>query len=596
MRDRYIIVGNPNTGKTTLFNTLTKSKEKTANYSGVTVKEKIRVANINGKEIEFVDLPGIYSFSSISDDEVVTKQYIENHPNDKIIYGGSSVDIKKNMLLLNELIKQHRKVIVVVNKMGKKLDDNTLSKATNVLGVPIIQTDARKRNNELIDFLTNTMINNINRYVDIDKLLSLFPTDEKSQVVLDKFLLHPIVGKIIFFIVFALVIVVSYGKIGNGLSAFVEKYLVIGGNFVSEFLLKYNLKIIESFWASVIIGAIGTVVVYLPQLALMLSLLFILEEIGYLPRVASLFNYGFERLGMNGKSVFSLIMGVGCTTSAMLTTRNIGSKNARKQTASFLPYVGCSAKLPILILITQVILGGLGIVVVGAVYIIAFMIGIMYLKINKEPSESEYFIAEIPRLTLPSIKTAVSESIVLVLDMFKKVFFTVLISTSIMWILLNVSINFEFFSGNKSILELVSEYLAYLLYPLGLNRSDVVLSIIVGLLAKENIITAIGLFGSVNSLTVLQGLTFIIFVTLYSPCIPALRCASCEFGKKFMLKMFFLQMMVAYLSSFVFYTFARFNILLGFIMLLVFVALIIGFSKVIKYKSINNKKALSVIE
>lgn len=580
MENRIAIVGNPNTGKTSLFNTLTGSKQKTANYSGVTVGETLKKIMLNDREFEIVDLPGIYSFVSESEDEVVTKNYLADHKEEEIVYVCSSCDIRKNLILLTDLIKQGYRLKIVINQIGNKLTEDQLNKLKQTLNVPVVQVDVRKNKNALIDWITNQVASKVDNIVDLDNLLKIFNDNYKSIKKLDYILLHPFWGKVLFFVVIFGVIYLSYGQFGNSISLYLEKQLIVGSQKLATSLGFCDIVWLNSFWDNVVIGAVGTVIVYMPQLALMLSMLFLLEDIGYLPRVATVFNFNLEDLGLNGKSIFSLVMGVGCTTSAMLTTRNIGSNYARVNTARFLPFVGCSAKIPIVIYVSQVLLGGLNIIYIFLLYLSVLTVGLVFIKItNKNSQSKEYFISEIPRIKFPSIKTIVRQSIVIVFDLLKKVLLTVFVSAVILWLLMNVTPSFKFFSGEKSVLLYLSEWLSYLFNPLGLGRVDVVVALLFGLIAKENVVSVMGLFGMVSTLSVTQALTFLIFIMLYTPCLPALKCARCEFGKKFAYKMFFNQMIIAYFGALVFSTFSHFSIILGFVMIIIFCGFAFAISK-----------------
>jgi len=593
MANKILIVGNPNTGKTTLFNSITGANEKTANYSGVTVKEKERCVEYNGKNLEFVDLPGVYSLSSTSDDELVTKSYLKNNKGSPVLFVCSSDEIKKNMILLSELANNGHRLMVLINKIGAKIDADKLDKISKELKVPILQADVRKDKNELLEWISSSIATTITKNIDVSKLIKLLPDTPEKLKILDKVLLHNFWGKIIFCVIFVTVLVISYGSIGSGISLWLEGHLSIVSNYVVNFLNNVNLVWLADFWLKVIIGGVCEVIIYLPQLALMLTLLFLLEEVGYLPRVASLFNYRLEKFGMNGKSVFSLIMGIGCTTSAILTTRNIGSGNARRATAKFLPFIGCSAKLPILLFITQIVMGGRGVVYVGLIYLAAIIIGSVYLSITRSKDGNEgYFISEIPKLKIPSLKNSIKQALIIVYDLFKKIIFSVLLSTTILWLMLNITPDFKFFTGEKSLLEKFAEFIAYIFVPLGLNRSDVVISLFSGMIAKENIMSTMGLFGNLSTLSTIQAITFLIFVMLYVPCIPSIKCARCEFGKKFAMQMTLSQLAIAYISAFVFSTFANISLVLGFVILIISSLLLMLSVRIVKEKFGKNAKVV----
>ena len=162
MQEKYMIVGNPNTGKTSLFNSLTKSRSKTANYSGVTVREEVKAVTHAGKKLEFIDLPGIYSFQSESEDETVTKNFICDHIDDVVVFVCSSINIKKNLLLLNDLKKTRSKIMLIINKFKKTLSSETIKNLEKELGVPILQADVRRAEDEVLDWISSTVAKRLN--------------------------------------------------------------------------------------------------------------------------------------------------------------------------------------------------------------------------------------------------------------------------------------------------------------------------------------------------------------------------------------------------------------------------------------------------
>lgn len=594
MTDRYVLVGNPNTGKTTLFNKLTKSHEKIANYSGVTTGVKSKVVNLSDKKVEVVDLPGVYSFESLSEDELVTKKYLEEHKGENVIFVCASNKIKKNLVLIDELKKYNEKLVVVINKFKKGLDDNILSSLEKELGVPVVQTDVRKSVDEVIDLISNRATNFLNENLKLNKILNLLPTSPMALKKLDKILLNNFWGKLIFLLIFVAIVVISYGKIGGIVTGFLESKIQKVGEVVSSMLNSWGVFPLADFWNKVVVGGIGSVIVFLPQLAIMLTLLYLLEDMGYLPRVGNLFNYNLEKIGMNGKSVFSIIMGVGCTTSAIMTSRNVGDKSQRKATVRFLPFIGCSAKIPVLLFLSGAIISGSGGLYAVMSFLTVIVIGVVLLAVIKKDNDESYFITELPTLKKPSVFFSVKEALRIVFDLFKKIFLTVFISSTIVWLLMNITPDFKFFSGKKSLILYISEFLSVILKPIGLGDPVVVVSLLTGLIAKENILSTLGMFGGLVGFSDKQIISFMIFVLCYSPCLPALKCSSCEFGKRYAGLWFLSQTTIAYLASFVFWTFSNFWIPLGFLMLIIFAVLSIFLRKFVFMKKNKEKEAISV--
>ena len=166
MQNKLLIVGNPNTGKTTLFNALTGAREKTANYGGVTVQAKEGNFNCAGQNVELVDLPGVYSFSDSSKDEQVTEQYLSDYKDCPVLFVCSSSDIKRNMILLSEVANKGHKLLVLVNRMGTPVDEAGISQLKNILNVPVLQADVKNAKDDLIDWISTSVATNINEKID----------------------------------------------------------------------------------------------------------------------------------------------------------------------------------------------------------------------------------------------------------------------------------------------------------------------------------------------------------------------------------------------------------------------------------------------
>ena len=587
---KLLIVGNPNTGKTSLFNTITGCNEKTANWSGVTVDAKSKVIKCGNEEVEVVDLPGLYSLKTSGEDENVTKGYLELNPNAEIIFICSSASIGKNLILLVELLKNNFKNIkVIINKSDSSITNKQVEQTSKQLGIQFFITDVRRNKRDIIKFLTVKTEPKIVKPIDLSILLKSFPSKYNYLQTLDRLLLNPVLGKLIFIGVLLLVGYVSYGPIGSGMSKLVEKPIFFISQIVQTKLNDAGLSVLGDYFFRVVVGAVGTIIVFIPQLTLMLSLFYILEEVGYLPRVAYLFNSGLQKIGLDGKSIFSLIMGLGCTTSAILTTRNIENRNSKLATIRLFPFIGCSAKLPIFLMVSSLLYKQAGLVYVLALYLIAILIGIGYTKFTSKTNENSYFICELPRLKFPSIKKSIKEALLIALDFLKKVIGVVWFVSSIMWLLLNIDVNFNFMRGEDSILEIIVSKFAVIFKPIGLDNTGIIISLISGLVAKENIISSMGLVGGLGNLSSIQALSFLVFVLFYSPCIPALKCAKCELGRVFAIKLFVSQMVIAYLCCFVFYTFASLNVYVGFFALFVMACLMYSSKSIMKKNYVPKK-------
>lgn len=550
-----LIVGNPNTGKTTLFNTLTFSRERTGNYSGVTVKAKEREINYNNKKINIVDLPGVYSLGSTSKDEVATIKYLLAHKSSEVVFLCSSNTIKRNMVLLSELINLGIKNIkIIINLNGKKLGVTELGNLSQKLNTQILEIDVRKNKNKILDFLLDeTKVCSISD-LSLNELVNLFPSKWSTTKFLDRILLHNLWGKVVFFVLLGLIVFISYGPVGESLTNLVSVPINAIDNFIKQKFCGYPIFV--DFYSKVITNGVGSLIVFLPQLGLMLTMLYLLEDSGYLPRIAYLFNLPLSKVGMNGKSIFSLVMGLGCTTSSYLCTRNIDDINSREQTAKMLPFVGCSARLPVLVLIISYVFCGMSAVYVLLLYLLSSFVGIIYLKLSNHQQKSQGFIVELPPIKRPSLIMSLKQASFIVIDLIKKILLTCFFVSFIVWLLLNINTNFKFFDGGESLLLWIGKKLAFIFVPIGFGEPGVIVAILSGLVAKENILSVLALFGGVQNLGKINLVSLILFILFYSPCVPALVSAKKEFGKKFMIKTIIIQTLIAYIASLVFYTFA----------------------------------------
>ncbi len=589
-----LIVGNPNTGKTTLFNNITKSNEKVANYSGVTVKEAKRQVAFAKQKVDVVDLPGLYSTYSKGADESITKNYLEKHKNSKVVYVTSTADIEKNMRLFVELINAGHDLSLFINEKDAKIEKECIEKLENKLQIPIYYGDARKKRKDILKWLFDKVLQKSGLgvlgigYNEIVEILKVVKIDSQK---LDKILLHPVVGKVIFFIVIGLIYYLSFLSVGEWLSLKVYSYWEMLCEYFISIIASHEKYLLIDFLQVVILKGLGSVLAFLPQLFIMLLCMYILEESGYLPRVSYLFNINLNSLGLNGKSIFGMSIGMGCTTSGVLATRNIENIKCRKQTCLLLPFIGCSAKLPILLYLSTNLLAGNNYLVLLIVALVLY-IAIIYMRSIRD-TDKEYFIMEVPRLKTPDAKTLLKQSTILIKDFLKKVAGTVLLVASVVWLCMNIYIEVK--GQSLSIVDLFTNVVGILFKPIGLNNKAVIMSLLTGLIAKENIISTIALYGEGLGMGLVSSVTFILFIMLYSPCLPALRCAGVEFGGKFQFKLFIIQMIFAYSMAFVFYTFAEmFGLLFGFIVCIVFISLAMALIKSVSKKCVIKCKTCVV--
>ncbi len=647
---RVSLIGNPNTGKTTLFNTLTSSNEHVGNWHGVTVEQKSKMINWKGEEIEVVDLPGIYSLSRLSFEEKVATDYLLSHQTDFVINICDYKNIERNLYLTLGLLELNLKVIIVVNQIErKKFRTINLQKLAGMLGVPIISVDAsnkksvEKLKDKLVDYNSKPLFSAnklpyldrlnlqqvaklIPQYVaknalsfyaiklleddkDIKDKFSIQQTFGKAEEVakcrydyidflfsncasksskiygestLDKVLLNKFLALPIFLLIMALVFYLTFFLVGSFLSDLLALAL---NNLVANPVLSFlenavgNTSWIYSLFENAIFGGVLTVLSFLPQVALLFLFLSILEDSGYLSRVAFVFEDILSKVGLSGKSVYTLLMGFGCSTSAILTARNMEDKNAKIKTALLTPYMSCSAKFPIYVCLGGAFFGASNIFVIMGLYLLGVVVAVAISLIFEKTilkSKQQSFILEFPPYRPIRAKEVLKVLYVNTKEFLVRVGTLIITMNVIVWLLSSFSFSFEYLPSGQggSMLEKLGIILSPLFVPLGFGSWGLVSALIAGLIAKEVIVSSIALFSgaqggqnemisalynSASAVYFASGasvLSYLVFCLLYFPCLSSVSVLSKEIGKKWTFFGVVIEFFVAYFLAMIVYNIA----------------------------------------
>lgn len=628
-----ILVGNPNVGKTTLYNTMTKSNEKASNWHGVTVDAKSKKYKFNSEEFLVTDLPGMYSLSGYSNEEKIANKYLFEHKNDVIVNICDANNLKRNLMLTAELVKNCFNVILAVNMCKEaKYDYNALSK---IFGIKIVEIDARKKSS--VDVLKEEICKNINyqnlnknvifsnnkqKNVNFDNILSILSksnnnsyarSDKIDKIVLNKFLFLPIFLAIIFICFY-----LTFGQVGSFISSCFS-YLIEKIFWCIElFLSKLNIAdAIKNFIIDGVLGAALTVANFIPQIVLLMFFINLLEDTGYMSRVAFMFDGLLKKVGLTGKSLFSILMGYGCTASAVMTTRNLENKNLRKRTALLLPFSSCTAKLPVLLVISSLFFEKYKYLFVFALYIFAVLISVVFACIYKKfiPDKEDVFILEMPKYRMCNLKKITMDTLSVIKDFLIKVGTMILLFSSIVWVLQNFSCNFNYLAGEnfeQSILYFFASKISPIFGVIGLGQAGVVSALLLGIVAKELVVVGLammnGVSGSLSSLSEslllessvcsfspASSVVFLVFILLYSPCISAISAIKNEFGAKTSIYVFVVQFLISYVISFIVYRLLiNINfiyILLAFIVVDIIIGFVLKLSKKKKLRCLGNCNA-----
>lgn len=635
---KVILAGNPNTGKTTLFNTLTNSFEHASNWHGVTVDVKQKQYEYAGKKFEVCDLPGLYSLDAYSKEEKIASDFIEQNRDAVVVCILDANNLKRNLFLALELKEKTPNLIFAVN-MAKEVKSFDAKKLEQELGVKTLAIDARKKKSAktlketIADFAIEQIVPNKTleqfdmsdfekkskqKFQEIADLLNRIGYQQNGlygKSKLDKIVLSKFGSFVIFTLVMGLVFFITFGTIGNTFSEkvndifgalSVKLYDFFQGFIKNELLLRFINE-------GVIAGALS-VTSFLPQIILLFACLNFLEDFGYLSRVAFMFDPFFKRLGLTGRSAFSLIMGFGCTTTAIMTSRNLDNKNLQKRTSVLLPFMSCSAKLPIFAVIASTFFAKYKALVVFSLYLFAILlmvvVALIFSKKDKE-KEEQTFLLEMPKYRAPSLSKVLKNALTAGKNFIVRVGGAIVLSSVVIFMLYNFSFKFQYVGQNSenSVLYVLAKLLSWIFKPLGFGSVGATIAIFSGFVAKEMVVSSLAIVNKVpvdglalslatSSSAVwfspISAISFLVFVLLYTPCVSACIMMKKENGRKAMWLSIGLQIGIAYLASFLVY-----NILssivkrqYGFLAGLLILVALVGFA-VIKYLKKKNIKSVS---
>lgn len=635
---KVILAGNPNTGKTTLFNTLTNSFEHASNWHGVTVDVKQKQYEYAGKKFEVCDLPGLYSLDAYSKEEKIASDFIEQNRDAVVVCILDANNLKRNLFLALELKEKTPNLIFAVN-MAKEVKSFDAKKLEQELGVKTLAIDARKKKSAktlkeaIADFAIEQIVpkktleqfdmsdfekKSKQKFQEIADLLNRIGYQQNGlygKSKLDKIVLSKFGSFVIFTLVMGLVFFITFGTIGNTFSEkvndifgalSVKLYDFFQGFIKNELLLRFINE-------GVIAGALS-VTSFLPQIILLFACLNFLEDFGYLSRVAFMFDPFFKRLGLTGRSAFSLIMGFGCTTTAIMTSRNLDNKNLQKRTSILLPFMSCSAKLPIFAVIASTFFAKYKALIVFSLYLFAILlmvvVALIFSKKDKE-QEEQTFLLEMPKYRAPSLSKVLKNALTAGKNFIVRVGGAIVLSSVVIFMLYNFSFKFQYVGQNSenSVLYVLAKLLSWIFKPLGFGSVGATIAIFSGFVAKEMVVSSLAIVNKVpvdglalslasSSSAVwfspISAISFLVFVLLYTPCVSACIMMKKENGRKAMWLSIGLQIGIAYLASFLVY-----NILssivkrqYGFLAGLLILVALAGFA-VIKYLKKKNIKSVS---
>jgi len=595
---KIALTGNPNSGKTTLFNAITGSIEHVGNWAGVTVDKKEgiikRSLNKRNAEITAVDLPGAYSMSPFTSEESITRDFVHNENLDVIINIVDATNLSRSLFFTTQLLELGIPVVVALNKSDltkkkkTKIDGEKLSKLLNCKVVETVSTQgsnnglaklieaviAVKGTNQKAAFAAGKIdmkdkaaveASDKNRYEFVKGIVSgvearnVESNKQTKQDALDRVLAHKWLGIPIFALVMWTVFSISQTHVGPLLADTFVGWIDMFYGFVEGLLGENVSPLLSSLLLDGIIGGVGAVVGFLPLIMVLFFLLALLEDCGYMARVAVVMDRFFKKVGLSGKSIIPMVIGTGCAIPGVMATRTIKNERQRRTTAMLTPFMPCGAKLPVIALFAGVFFNdaawvgtsmyfmGIGMIILGALIVV---------RITGEKNKRSFFIMELPEYRLPSVKRAIVSTFSRGKAFIIKASTIILLCNALVQIMQSFNWSFEVVAEgaqNTSILASLASPFAFILIPLGFGVWQLAAAAITGFIAKENVVGTLAVVYSITNfidteelalvagsadvaqvmgLTSVAALAYLIFNLFTPPCFAAIGAMNAEMESK----------------------------------------------------------------
>lgn len=657
----FALAGNQNCGKTTLFNQLTGSNQHVGNFPGVTVDRKSG-AILGQKNTEITDLPGIYSMSPYSSEEIVTRQYIIGEKPRGIINIVDATNIERNLYLTMQLMELDVPMVLALNMMDELTGNGgsiRINEMEEELGIPVVPISAVKGQGiqELADhaihvahyqerpgrldfcspdehggavhrclhsimhliedhaenagipirFAATKLVEGDQnilealhlsqneketiehiivqmedergldraaaiadmRFSFIEKLVEktvVMPHESKEHErsrKIDKILTGKYTAIPAFIGIMAAVFYLTFNVIGAGLQNLMAMGVDALTNLLDRGLTAANVTgAVHSLIIDGICKGVGSVISFLPIIVTLFFFLSLLEDTGYMARVAFVMDKQLRKLGLSGRSIVPMLLGFGCSVPAVMSTRTLPSERDRKMTIMMTPFMSCSAKLPIYGFFTAAFFPGKGGLIMVCLYFIGILVGILMALLSKRTlfkGEAVPFVMELPNYRLPSAKTVLQLLWDKARDFLERAFSVIFVATIVIWFLQHFNPQLHMVSDSEnSMLAMLGGLIAPIFAPMGFGNWKISTALITGFMAKESVVATLNvLVGTsqnlVHMLTPLSALALLVFCLLYTPCVAAIASIRRELGRRWAAGIVVWQCVIAWIVSFIVY-------------------------------------------
>ncbi|MBR3074198.1 MAG: ferrous iron transport protein B [Bacteroidales bacterium] len=647
------LAGQQNCGKTTLFNVLTGSNQHVGNFPGVTVDRKEGV--IKGHpESSITDLPGIYSLSPYTAEELVSREFILDPNTRGLINIVDASNIERNLYLTLQLMELGVPMVLALNMMDEVRGNGgaiRINEMERILGIPVVGISAAR--GEGVDELVEHALH-VARYQEaparndfcgkddnggavhrclhsvihlvedraaaagiparfaatkliegddwVEKALKLSPGEREAieQIILtmeqergidraaaiadmrytfirklcaqtvvkpreskeyrrsrriDKVLTGRWTAIPIFVLIMALVIWLTIDVLGAPLQALLDAGISTLGAGAGALLAGWGVSpAVQSLVVDAVFGGVGSVCSFVPVIVILFFFLSMLEDSGYMARVAYVTDSFLRKLGLSGRSIVPLIIGLGCSVPGVMASRTLPSARDRRKTILLTPFMSCSAKLPIYAFLSSAFFPGRGGLVLVCLYLLSICIGILVALIGKLidcGSQAAPFVMELPNYRLPQLRNVGHLMWDKTKDFLQRAFTVIFVATLVIWFLQSFDFRFNMVqNGEGSMLAWIAGIMAPLFAPLGLGDWKIVTAFISGFLAKESVVATMEVLGVLSTLTVASSVSMLVFSLLYTPCVAAIAAVKRELGGKWALFVIVFQCIVAWLAAF----------------------------------------------